>query len=74
MARLVSGMTVAERQLALAVLLALSLIGLAMAAGGRGDPMGAQGFIVMVFSVGLAFAVMSGYYAPEPDESRLTRY
>ncbi|MBN9244729.1 MAG: cytochrome-c oxidase, cbb3-type subunit I [Mesorhizobium sp.] len=67
-------MTVTERQIALVVLLALSLIGLAMAAGGRGDPMGAQGFVVLVFSVGLAFAVMAGYYAPEPDESRLTRY
>nr|WP_292838824.1 cytochrome-c oxidase, cbb3-type subunit I [Mesorhizobium sp.] len=74
MVRLVSGMTVTERQIALVVLLALSLIGLAMAAGGRGDPMGAQGFVVLVFSVGLAFAVMAGYYAPEPDESRLTRY
>ncbi|MGN6142454.1 MAG: cytochrome-c oxidase, cbb3-type subunit I [Mesorhizobium sp.] len=74
MVRFVSGLTVTERQVALVVLLALSLIGLAMAAAGRGDPMGAQGFIVMIFSVGLGFAVMSGYYAPEPDESRLSRY
>src|SRR5690606_382691 len=74
MVRFVSGLTVTERQIALVVLLALSLIGLAMAAAGRGDPMGAQGFVVMIFSLGLGFAVMAGYYAPEPDESRLTRY
>ena len=44
------------------------------AAGGRGDPMGAQGFIVLLFSIAVGFYVMSGYYAPEPDDSRLASY
>ncbi|MGP2492379.1 cytochrome-c oxidase, cbb3-type subunit I [Mesorhizobium sp. PUT5] len=71
---MVSGLTVTERQWALVTLLALALIGLAMAAAGSGDPFGIHGFIVLIFSVGLAFVVMSGYYAPEPDPARLSHY
>ena len=48
--------------------------GLAMAAGGRGDLMGVHGFIVLLFSLGVAWAVMAGFYAPEPGEERLSRY
>ncbi len=69
---MVSGLTVTERQWALITLLALALVGLAMAAGGRGDPLGVHGFIVLIFSVGMGFVVMSGYYTPEPEQSRLS--
>ncbi|MBN9037694.1 MAG: cytochrome-c oxidase, cbb3-type subunit I [Rhizobiales bacterium] len=71
---MVSQLTVSERQFALVILGLLAMCGLAMAAGGRGDPMGAQGFVVLIYAVGFAFVVMAGLYAPEPDDSRLSRY
>jgi cytochrome c oxidase cbb3-type subunit 1 len=71
---MVAGLTLSERRLALVILFGLSLAGLAMAAAGRGDPMGAHGFIVLIFSLVLAFVVMAGFYAPEPGEERLARY
>ena len=71
---MVSGLTVSERQLALVVLALLALCGLAMAVAGRGDPLGAHGFIVLAFGVGIAFLVMAGYHAPEPPEERLSHY
>ena len=71
---MVAGLTSSERRLALVILALLGLAGLAMAAAGRGDPIGAHGFIVLVFSLGVAFAVMAGLYAPEPDEERLSHY
>jgi cytochrome c oxidase cbb3-type subunit 1 len=74
MVKIISGLTVTERQYSLLTLFVLAIIGLTMAAGGRGDPLGVHGFIVLAFSLALAFAVMAGYYEPEPDESRLSRY
>jgi cytochrome c oxidase cbb3-type subunit 1 len=71
---MIAGLTTSERQLALVVLGLLAMCGLAMAAGGRGDPLGTHGFIVLIFSLGFAFLVMSGYYEPEPDEARLESY
>ena len=71
---MVAGLTLSERRLALVILFALGLVGLAMAAAGRGDHMGAHGFVVLVFSLGVAFLVMAGFYAPEPSEERLARY
>jgi len=74
MTKVISGLTVSERQYALLTLLLLAATGLAMAAGGRGDPLAIHGFIVLIFSVALGFLVMASYYAPEPDLSRLSRY
>ena len=71
---MVSQLTLSERQYALVILIATALCGLAMAAGGRGDPIGVHGIIVLLLSVALAFVVMAGYYAPEPDEARLSTY
>jgi len=71
---MVAGLTLSERRLALVILTLLGLTGLAMAAGGRGDLMGVHGFIVLLFSLGVAWAVMAGFYAPEPGEERLSRY
>jgi len=71
---MVSQLTLSERQYALVILVLATLCGLAMAAGGRGDPLGIHGIIVMVFSVALAFVVIAGYYAPEPDPARLSHY
>jgi cytochrome c oxidase cbb3-type subunit 1 len=74
MVKVISGLTIGERQLALVVLFLLAAAGLAMAVGGRGDPLGVHGLIVLLFSCATAFAIFSGYHAPEPDESRLSSY
>ena len=71
---MVAGLTLSERRLALVILFLLGLTGLAMAAAGRGDLMGAHGFVVLVFALGVAWLVMAGFYAPEPGEERLARY
>ena len=71
---IVSRLTIAERQAALAILTILGICGLAMAIGGRGDPLGVHGFITLIFAIGLAYLVMAGYYEPAPDDARLSRY
>ena len=71
---MVAQLTKNERQVALIILLAISLWGLAMAVAGRGDPLGVHGAIVLLAGIAGTFGVISGYYAPEPDDSRLDRY
>ncbi len=71
---MVSQLTLSERQYALVILVLAALCGLAMAAGGRSDPLGVHGIIVMIYSVALAFVVMAGYYTPKPDPERLSHY
>lgn len=71
---MISRLTLGERQAAIATLILLTVCGLVMAIAGRSDPLGGQGFVVMVFSIVVMSAVISGYYAPEPDQARLTQY
>ena len=71
---MVTGLTLSERQLALVVLGILALAGLAMAVVGRGDPLAVHGYIVLFFSLGLGFFVLSAVFAPEPPESRHAEY
>ena len=71
---MVASLTMTERRLAVVILIALSLVGLTMGVVGRSDLLGVQGFIVLAFSVGMAFVVMSDFYSPEPDPKRLERY
>ena len=71
---MVAELTKNERQGALIILLVLAVTGLAMAAGGHGDPFGIHGALVMVVAIAGIFAVIAGYYAPEPPESRLDSY
>ncbi len=71
---MVAQLTSGERQLALVVLIALALVGLAMGVVGRADPIGVHGLIVLVLSVGLTFLVLSSLYAPEPSAERLSQY
>lgn len=71
---MVSNLTMTERRLAVVILIVLSLVGLTMSVAGRADLMGTQGFIVLVFSIALAFVVMSDFYSPTPDSKRLERY
>ena len=71
---MIAQLTKNERQVALLILLALAVVGIAMAAGGRHDPFGAHGALVLLAAIVGSFAVISGYYAPEPPESRLDSY
>src|SRR5258706_4934229 len=71
---MIAQLTNNERQLALIILLAMSACGLAMAVAGRDDPLGVHGAIVLLAGIAGTFGVISGYYAPEPDDSRLDRY
>lgn len=71
---MVSGLTVAERQLSLVVLAILSVFGLALAIAGHADPLGVHGFIIFGASLVLIFVVIGRYYDPEPRTERLSEY
>ena len=71
---MIAQLTKNERQLALIILLALSVCGLAMAVAGQGDPLGIHGAIVLLAGIAGMFGVISGYYEPEPGDDRLDRY
>jgi cytochrome c oxidase cbb3-type subunit 1 len=70
----IAQLTKNERQLALIILLVMSVCGLAMAIAGTGDPLGVHGAIVMLAGIAGTFGVISGYYAPEPGDDRLDHY
>ncbi|MEO5760121.1 MAG: cbb3-type cytochrome c oxidase subunit I, partial [Mesorhizobium sp.] len=70
LAQLTSG----ERQLSIVVLILMAMVGLAMAAAGRGDPIGVHGFIVLAASVAMIFVMLSALDAPEPSAERLDHY
>src|SRR3546814_13727061 len=63
-----------ERQFAIIICTAVTLCGLALFAAAPGDPLAVHGFIVLAFSIGTIFVVLSGYYAPDPAEERLAHY
>ena len=71
---MVSQLTLAERQRAMVMLLAVAVLGLVMAAAGRGDPFGTHGLLVSGVSIALVFVIIAGYFAPEPSEDRLWSY
>ncbi|WP_322885612.1 cytochrome-c oxidase, cbb3-type subunit I (plasmid) [Sinorhizobium medicae] len=67
-------LTTGERDLAAAILLVLAIVGIAMAAAGRFDPIGVHGAIVLLYSLGLLYLIMSSSFGPPPDPSRISRY
>ena len=71
---MIAQLTSGERRIVLAILFIVSLAGLAMAALGRSDTLGTHGAIVLIAGIGLMFAVLSQYYEPEPDPTRLAGY
>ena len=71
---MVAQLTKNERQIGLAIAVLVSLLGLAMAAGGKQDLLGIHGLIVFAFGVGSAFLLVSGSHLPEPSDERLSRY
>ncbi len=71
---MISSLTNAERGAAMLITLAGMVIGLAMAAAGRGDPMGAHGWIVLIFCAALFGLVARASYEPERHEDRSLSY
>ncbi|WP_041409391.1 cytochrome-c oxidase, cbb3-type subunit I [Sinorhizobium fredii] len=67
-------LTTRERDLAAAILVVLAVVGIAMAAAGRADPLGIHGAIVLLYSLALLYLIMSTSFGPAPDPSRVSRY
>lgn len=71
---MISGLTASERRIALTITIAVLFGGLLMAAAGHGDPMGMQGWVVILFAAPIGFLLMQGLDAPEPPEDRFESY
>ncbi|HEY8594718.1 MAG TPA: cytochrome-c oxidase, cbb3-type subunit I [Devosiaceae bacterium] len=71
---MVSTLTVGERQVALLISILVAFCGLVLAAAGRGDPLGAHGFVILICGIACAFVVLGGFFAPEPGPERLSSY
>lgn len=71
---MMSNLTGAERTSAMLITGIGVLIGVIMAAAGHDDPMGAHGWIVLVFCAALFFFVANAVYDPEPTEDRAASY
>ncbi|RTL79032.1 MAG: cytochrome-c oxidase, cbb3-type subunit I [Bradyrhizobiaceae bacterium] len=67
-------LTKSERQLALVILLAVSLCGLALGVAGRDDILGAHGLLIVLAALAGIFKIISVYYEPEPSDERLAHY
>lgn len=67
-------LTSGERELGICILILLSIVGIAMAAAGGSDPFGIHGAMVLLFSCGLLFLLLSQSFTPEPDPARLSKY
>ncbi|WP_443023777.1 cytochrome-c oxidase, cbb3-type subunit I [Sneathiella sp.] len=71
---MVAQLTIRERRLALLILLIMGLVGLFMTVAGADKAFSLHGLITLIFSVGLMFVVLSGYFEPEPDGKSLQQY
>ncbi len=71
---MIEQLTKNERQLAIAILLAITICGMTFAGVGQGDPLGAHGFLIMAAGIAGIFWVISGYFAPEPPADRSDSY
>jgi cytochrome c oxidase cbb3-type subunit 1 len=70
----IAQLTRSERQLAIGILLLIACVGLIFAGAGKDDPLGVHGFLIMACAILGIFAVISGYFAPEPGEERFDSY
>jgi cytochrome c oxidase cbb3-type subunit 1 len=71
---MVGQLTKNERQIALLILLALTVCGWAMTIAGRDDPLGVHGALVIVATLAGFLVVGSEYYSPEPPEEGFHHY
>lgn len=67
-------LTRTERQIALALFVGLAVAGLLMVAGGRADPLGLHGALILGVAVFGSFGIISKYYEPLPGADRLREY
>ena len=63
---MIGQLTKNERQIALIILIALGVCGLAMAVAGRDDPLGAHGALVILAALAGIFFVIAGYHISRP--------
>src|SRR4051794_3948264 len=52
----------------------MAMVGIAMAALGKSDPLGVHGVMVLAYSGILLRVVLSAFYSPEPTEDRQASY
>ncbi|CAD7052632.1 cytochrome-c oxidase, cbb3-type subunit I [Pseudorhizobium endolithicum] len=71
---MIGQLTAGERQLSVVILIALVIIGIAMAAAGRFDPLGVHGVVVLLCSGVLLARLLSSLFEPEPHPERLSKY
>ena len=71
---MIGQLTAGERQLSVVILVALVIIGIAMAAAGRFDPLGIHGVVVLLCSGVLLARLLSSLFEPEPHPERLSKY
>ena len=71
---MIGQLTKFERQVAMLILLALAGIGLTIAIGGRDDPIGVHGVLIVFYAIAGMLFVISGYFEPEPGSDRFDRY
>ena len=67
-------LTKTERQIGIAIGILLALCGVAMTGAGKDDPMGAQGFIVLLCALAAIFALIRGYFSPMASQDERQRY
>jgi len=71
---MIAELTRRERQVALVIAAVLAGLGLAMAVAGRHDPLGFHGALILGAGLAASFLVISGFYAGEPTDERLSSY
>ncbi len=71
---MIGQLTAGERQLSVVILVALAIIGIAMAAAGRFDPLGIHGVVILLCSGVLLARLLSSLFEPEPHPERLSKY
>ena len=70
---MIGQLTAGERQLSVVILVALAIIGIAMAAAGRFDPLGIHGVVILLCSGVLLARLLSSLFEPEPHPERLSK-
>ncbi len=71
---MIAELTRTERRIAMALAVALTLLGLTMAALGKQDPMAVHGFMALALGFALIFVVGGVLEEPAPDAAQALRY
>jgi cytochrome c oxidase cbb3-type subunit I len=71
---MIKSLTEAERQIALAISVAVALGGLVLAAAGTQDTIEVHGWLILIFGAICAVVVIRDLWEPEPPKSRLESY